>query len=119
MALPCIFTALYKGCFVESIMVIYVVFEILCSFIRIVFLKININLSVTNYLKRVIIPLVLPILLTVEICFIYSQYSNGISCITCFIISAAVLSLASIRFGLAEDELKALKTIINRKKRKV
>ena len=119
MALPCVFVALHRGCSVESIMVVYVIFEILCSFIRIVFLKININLSVTNYLKRVVIPLVLPILLTTEICFVFSQYSNGISCIICFVISVAVLSWTSIRFGLSDDELNAIKKIINRKKSNV
>lgn len=115
MALPCIFIALYRGFPVESIMVVYVLFEILCSLIRIVFLKININLSIWNYLKHVILPLLLPLLMTVEICFIYSQYSKGLNSLVCFVVSALILGVTSIRFGLSIDEKRILMKIIRRK----
>ncbi len=116
MALPCIFILLYKGYPIESVMIVYVLFEFLCSLIRIVFFKININLSILNYLKNVVLPLLLPSLLTIEICFIYSQYSIGLNSLVCFVISAVVLGGTSLRFGLSTDEKQILMKIIKHKK---
>lgn len=117
LALPTAYIFLKQGYMVEITMYIYIVFEILCSCIRLYMLKVSIRLSIQKYLSNVIVPLIIPIFVTGMLCYKLSDILTGILCFSNFVISAFVFLVFLLLFGLKNDEKQMLYGLYNKARR--
>ena len=107
-ALPVIFIFLFQGYPVEYSMYIYIIIELICSITRLLYMKHSINLNIMQFLKKVILPLILPILITYLCCRFYNMYSVEYFCLFNFIVSFVILSFTTYILGINSDERKLI-----------
>ena len=113
---PVVFMALYYGYLVNSVMIIYVTFETICMLSRLVFLRLNINLRIIQFIKHVVLPLVIPTIITIFICSQTYQYLSGIQVLLNFCISFVIYGCLFLLFGLINDERSILKSLLVKKR---
>lgn len=113
---PVVFLALYYGYSVYSIMIIYVTFETICMLSRLVFLKLNINLKIIQFIKHVVLPLIIPTIITIIFCVQISKYLSGILALINFCISFIIYGCFFLFFGLINDERSILKSFFIKKR---
>lgn len=113
---PTVFIVLYYGYSVNSVMIIYVTFETICMLSRLIFLKLNINLKIIQFIKHVVLPLVIPTIITVIICSKISEYLSGFQALLNFCISFIVFGCSFLLFGLINDERSILKSLLIKKR---
>lgn len=113
---PTVFIALYYGGSVNSVMIIYVTFETICMLSRLVFLKININLKIIQFIKHVVLPLIIPTIATIIICGQISEYLSGLQILLNFCISFIIYGCSFLLLGLINDERSILKSFLIKKR---
>lgn len=113
---PAVFIALHYGCLVNSIMIIYVTFETICMLSRLIFLKININLKIIQFIKHVVLPLIIPTIATIIVCIQASYCLSGISVLLNFCISVITYGSLFLLLGLINDERAILKSFLIKKR---
>lgn len=113
--IPIIWLLLKFDYHLSILMLAFVIIESICMISRLVFLKINIHLSIRHFMNNVVYPIIAPIILTAVIVLYVSQYIDGWLCLINFIISPIVLLSMLLLFGLKSDEKSIIRNIITRK----
>jgi Na+-driven multidrug efflux pump len=116
LTVPVVFIALQYGHPVNSIMIIYVIFETVCMLSRLVFLKLNINLRIIQFIKHVVLPLTIPTIVTVFSCIQISDFLSGFSALLNFCISFIIYGCMFLLCGLTNDERSILKSFLIKKR---
>ena len=99
-------------------MIDYLVFEIICATARVVFIHQTIGLSIRGYLKNVLVSVVPSLLANIAVCLVVFRYFGGWWCLLTFVVSALITVVATILFGLKEDEKVILKSLVSEIRRK-
>jgi Na+-driven multidrug efflux pump len=110
--LPLAYLLLKQGFSVYSTLISYIVIEFIACSLRILFLKKIAGLSITEYLSRVILREVFPILCSISVCFLVMKNfdMNYRFLITIFL--SSIVFIVSIYFvGLCKDEKDLVKDI--------
>ena len=77
MVLPASWICLYMGCPAHSVMIVYILFELLCGIVRIPFLKYTAGLNVMDYCKNVYLRTLIPVVGNIFVsCFISNFIDN-------------------------------------------
>lgn len=118
LTLPVAWLALHFGYSVFGVMVIYVIFESICTISRVIFLHINVNLSITNFLKNVGSKIILPFSLNLVSCLFLSNVFTGWGMIITYIFSISITSITVYLTGLTNDEKEILSNIFTKLKLK-
>ncbi|MBV2247331.1 MAG: hypothetical protein KUL83_09220 [Lentimicrobium sp.] len=109
LTVPAALLCLYFGLPVVSVMVCYVLFELICAIARLPFLRITAGLSIKGFTHKVFISLVPPTFLTTAMCFVYAHYMNaGWSFLGTFVLSGCVMVVSTFLFGLCKDEKRLI-----------
>ena len=95
-------------------MVVYVALEALCAASRVVFLHININLSIKSYLINVFAVIAFIAIVNSLICYLLTQYLYGWRILFVFFNSAIITGLLTCVIGLKPDEKSVLLGVINK-----
>ncbi len=103
---------------VYYVMIDYLVFEIICATARVVFIHQTIGLSIRGYLKNVLVSVVPSLLANIAVCLVVFRYFGGWWCLLTFVVSALITVVATILFGLKEDEKVILKSLVSEIRRK-
>lgn len=106
--LPVAYIALCFGCDPIGVMIVYVVFEAICAASRLIFLKINVNLSIKNYINNVFVGISIVSVINLCICYFIADFLDGVLFILCYVISFMVTSLSTWFWGLKSDEKTVL-----------
>lgn len=115
LTLPFVYLILKLKYPVESVMIIYLVFETICMISRLVFLRINIQLNILEFLKNVIIPLIIPLTISIICCNFTCQHFENIWVLINFGITFLIYGSSFLLLGLKNDEKEILKSILKRK----
>lgn len=110
LTLPIVYIILKMGYSAEMVMLVYVLFESICAVGRILFLHININLSIMQYLRNVCFGGIPVFILNALICFYISRYFINWLFLLIFLSAVQTLFFAFL-FGLREDEKSIIKKI--------
>lgn len=114
LALPITYIVLKMGYKVESVMVVYILFECICSCIRLYILKKSINLKIIKFLQNVLLPMCIPTVCTITACYYVSSYLHGIYCFVNYIVSFLVLTTLTLFLGINKEEKEILRSIIHK-----
>ena len=101
LTLPIVYIILKMGYSAEMVMLVYVLFESICAVGRILFLHININLSIMQYLRNVCFGGIPVFILNALICFYISRYFINWLFLLIFLSAVQTLFFAFL-FGLGE-----------------
>lgn len=104
MTLPIAYLFLKKGTDPLGVMLVYVILEGICAASRVVFLHINIKLSIKSYFNNVLIVIGLVSLTNYIICNQLSTFFDGWKALIVFLISAITTVVLSSFIGLKQDE---------------
>ena len=119
MTLPAAWIVLCFGMGPSEVMLTYVFFEAICAMSRVIFLHININLSICNYFRNVFVCILPTILVNLIVCNIASKYFSGWLGLFVFMLSFFVTSTTAWTIGLKNDEKNTLKQVALRFKNKL
>lgn len=109
LTLPVMYLVLKRGGRPVDAMIVYFVFETVCMVSRLIFLHININLSITKYMQNVFLMILPPVIANVVVCYSFSLFLSGWFFILVGCISLAVTCSMTYLCGLKNDE----RTILN------
>lgn len=112
--LPVSYLVLKNGTDPFMVMVVYVALEALCAASRVVFLHININLSIKSYLINVFAVIAFIAIVNSLICYLLTQYLYGWRILFVFFNSAIITGLLTCVIGLKPDEKSVLLGVINK-----
>ena len=109
--LPVSFLFLYTGFEVESVMICYLIFELICAVARIFFLQKTAGLNYLGFLEKVFLKELIPILILIVTCFLVYIYIEipYIKVLLMFFLSSIIYIISIYFFALCDDE----KIIIN------
>ena len=112
----CISLLIGTGIFVS--MVIYLLFEIICAMIRLLFLR-NAGLSIKKFVERVFMRELFPIL-SVTVVSMFITYSTNFEYrfVITILVSMCMMALTVMIGGLCPDEKQILKVIISKIKKR-
>jgi hypothetical protein len=117
LTVPCLAFLLYKGIDIKIAIWIYALMEFICALCRIPFLKITGGLNIHEYVKRVFIPILIPLCI---LCLGYIVLNNLTENFYIFIIGGIFLtilySICIYNMALSPTEIKIADRIINRLK---
>lgn len=117
LTLPIAWFCLSKGFPVISTMWCYLGMEILCTIIRVPFLKYTAGLSVSHFMAHVIVPVVLPVITLLVSCFLLTQYIQMEYRFIFTILVSVSLCIPVIWYSaLGKNERRVVCEIINKKK---
>ena len=119
LTLPVVYLVLKLGANPADVMIVYVIFEGLCAASRLIFLHFNINLSVSQYLRNVLLGIIPPLLTNLLVCYFASCLFTGWQFIIVFCLSVIVTCFVAWTSGLKTDEKAVLTQVIVRFKKKV
>lgn len=105
LALPVIYVFLKFDYPIETTMYIYIMFEFICSLIRLIYMKHNLNLSILSYMKNVILPVFIPLLITLSVCLTYKKiFSYSLFFVGNFFLSFLIMGFTSYFLSLNKNE---------------
>lgn len=108
--IPAAFVCLYFDLPLISLLICLILFEFICAFARLPFLKVTGGLSIAGYSRRVFLCIIIPTLLTIAVCLGFSYYfDHKWSFLGTFLLSLLVMTTTTYFLGLCKDE----KSIIN------
>jgi len=111
--LPFAIVCLVIGLPVISVMICVVLFELICAFARLPFLKHSGGLSISGYSRRVFAYLLAPITLTSTLCMFFSfSIQSKWSFLGTFVIALVALPISSYITGLCRDEKEIINNVI-------
>ena len=118
LTLPLAWFCLVKGLPAESTMYCYLGVEILCACLRLPFLKYTAGLSIRHFVGHVCMRVVLPVLMLILTCFIFTQFIDIEYRFVYTLIVSAILCLPVIWYvSLCRQERCTIREIIKRKER--
>ena len=85
-------------------MIVYVIFEAICASARLIFLKINVQMSVSQYLNNVFFSIIPPLAINIAVCYFISPWFPDWGVLVVGCISIAITGLTTYLFGLKIDE---------------
>ena len=85
-------------------MIVYLLFEIVCAFFRLIFFRINIGLSISKYIQNVFIMIIPPVMVNISICYFIVPYLQGILFLVTSLMSLIVTCSVTYCCSLKEDE---------------
>lgn len=114
--LPVVLLFLHINYEVESIMICYVVFELICALARIPFLQRTAGLDFTGFIKRVFLKEIIPILVLISICYLVDVFIVHLylKVIFMFFVSGILYIFSIYYFALCDDEKSILNNILNK-----
>ena len=116
LTLPIAWICLVHGFPVESTMYCYLGVEILCACLRLPFLKYTAGLSIRHFVGHVCMRVVLPVLMLIMTCFIFTRFIDIEYRFIYTLIVSAILCLPVIWYGsLCRKERYTIREIIKRK----
>lgn len=119
LTLPVVYLVLKLGASPTDVMIVYVIFEGLCAASRLIFLHFNINLSVSQYGRNVLLGILPPLVANLLVCYFASRLFTGWLFIFVFCLSLIVTSFVAWTLGLKADEKAALVQVLSRFKKKL
>lgn len=119
LTLPVVWIILWYGMQPFEAMIVYVIFEAICASSRIIFLHININLSISHYCRNVFAGILPTFLINLLACHLASQFLSGWPFLVGFIISVMVTCTAAWAFGLKDDEKVVILNIARKISKKI
>ncbi len=116
LTLPAVWICLHLGLPIETVMYCFVGFETACMIIRLPFLKITAGISIRHFAKEVFVPLLIPTITIVVVCYAMIHYCDFKYRFVVTIITSVIAYLVAIGiFGLSSDEKRILHNIIDNK----
>jgi len=115
LTVPVAYITLRLGYTIHNVMIWYLAIEALCAAFRLVFLKIDVNISLLSYLKNVFLRVIPPIVLNVLTCMLLSNVLGGWMCVLAFIASAVIIGVSMLIFSLSALERQRIYGIFIRK----
>ena len=119
LTLPAAFICLKLGHSPVAVMICMLTFEFICAIFRLFLLKRTGDLVIHEFIKKVFVPEIIPIVCTILICWgchlILPYYLLWLS----FVFSIAIISLTTYFMGLCEDEKEIINQLLLKLKRKV
>lgn len=119
MTLPIAWLVLINGFSPLGVMLVYVAIEFICALSRLVFLKINIGLSINSYIKNVLICIISVSSVNFLLCYYVSRFLTGWLFVLTFLISAIITLSMTFLIKLNEDEKNAFGEIYNKIKERM
>lgn len=116
MTLPVVWFVLYRGMGPFEVMVVYVTFEAICAISRLIFLHVNIKLSIGQFVRNVFAGTMPVFLLNLLACYFACQYFEGWLFVIGYAVSFLVTSMATWSLGLKQDEKEILCQILSKVK---
>lgn len=99
-----IYFALKQDTHPAMAMIVYVIFEAICASARLIFLKINVQMSVSQYLNNVFFSIIPPLAINIAVCYLISPWFPSWGGLVVGCISIAITGLTTYLFGLKIDE---------------
>lgn len=118
MTLPVVWIVLFLGMGPFEAMVVYVIFEAICAMSRLIFLHINIKMSIGQYLCNVLFGTMPTFLFNLLVCYFASRLLTGWLGVLVFVLSFVVTSVTAWVIGLKKDEKETIKQLVNRLRKK-
>lgn len=116
LTLPAAWLALELGRDAEVVMWCFVVFEALCMIARLPFLKATAGLQIMHFIKAVFIPIILPTVVSIGICYAMTNYVQfHYRFLITLVLSALIDCVVIGFFALSKQEKSILKEIISKK----
>lgn len=112
MTVPCAFIALRMECSPSQVMIIYVIFETICSIIRVIFIHYTSGLSLISYFNNVLSPIIAPVIINMIICYWISTYCHGMLILITCCVSVFVTSISTYTLALKKDEKGIIDSLI-------
>lgn len=112
LTLPIAYLCLMRGMGPAAAMLVYVVIEALGALIRLIFMKVNIGLSLGGFTRRVLVPDLMVLAANVAVCYSLSLVCHGWSFLVTVMASVLTTGVAGYFFGLSPDEKATLGAII-------
>ena len=118
LTIPSIIVALYFFDNHLVIMTLYVLFELVCAVIRLIFLKRTAGLSVKSFVRNVFAKEILPLALLIEYCmiltrFVHLEYRFILTLLTAPVVYAVLIYIA----GLCPDEKEVVDSLFKKLKK--
>ncbi len=104
MTVPAALCVLFMGGTLLQVMVVYIVFEFICSVIRVLFLHYTVNLSISSYLHNVLYKSIVPVTINSLVCYYLADYCLGFWFLLTCTASVAITSITTYLFALNDDE---------------
>ena len=115
LTIPLAWVILYVEMNVVWIVVIYVVIEFICSWIRIPYIHKTTSLNIFEFVKSVIVPEIIPTFICVLTCFLCCRvFDFKYDFIATFLLSFFVYAVAIYKLGLSLREKEILNNIVKR-----
>lgn len=112
LTLPAAYLCLHFGLQPVAVMVCVVSIEFICAIARLFFLKRTAGLVITNFIRKVFIPELLPVIFAVVVCWgchlILPYYLFWIP----FFLSTLTICLTTYKLGLCEDEKQIINNVL-------
>lgn len=112
--LPFAWLVLKLGMSPYHVMVVYVVFEAMCAASRLIFLHININLSIRQYMRNVFAGITPTFIINLTVCYFASRFMAGWWFVVVLALSFVVTGGAAWMVGLKNDEKEVLSKVLVR-----
>lgn len=115
LTIPFAWFVLYMKLNIVWLVVVYVLIEFICSWIRIPFIHRTASLNIPEFVNNVLLPEIAPTILCIITCFMCSRLLNfRFDFIITFALSVIVYSFSILKWGLTSREKDILISIVNR-----
>ena len=119
MTLPVVWFVLWLGMGPLKVMIVYVLFEAICAASRLIFLHINIHLSIKNYFLNVFAGIIPTTFINTIVCYFFSQFLTGWLFIIGFVVSIVITCFVAWMIGFRDDEKTIMLQVAKRFKSKI
>jgi len=116
LTLPFVWIVLHLGMTPFEVMMVYVSFEAICAISRLIFLHINIKLSISQYIQNVFVGITPVFFVNLIVCYFASCLLTGWLGLVVFCLSFFVTSVTAWLIGLKNDEKSTLVNLFDRLK---
>lgn len=114
LTLPPVYIVLQLGYGALGVMVVYLIDTIVCGLARLIYLHKDISLSISNYLKHVVVPVFFIVGLNSLIAYLFSVFFPGWGIIVCIICVIVCTILFCSLFGMQPDEKRYVRSVIDK-----
>lgn len=113
-SIPIVLLVLWIGAQPIYVMLVYILSEIVCGALRLIYIGMDNAYPVRNFVENVLLTGVPPVMVNSIICWILSCYFGGWRFIIVFASSIIITALFTLKLGLKEDERFAIKAMKQR-----
>lgn len=113
--LPISYALLKLGYPAYSVLITYLIAEIIIGIFRLIYIKVNADLSIKEYIQRVFIKEIIPTCIIILTCFLITQYCEiNYRFILTFSISITIFVVSVYFTGLSADEKQIVKNFLTK-----